>query len=185
LAQAILAQAAALSSSGPPAHTIAASSSQHMAPATTPARRGRGALLAACCLALAASLLLWGLGGLAAGGSSASWVSASGPTRPLRAGGLAAAAPLRGGRPAATARHISAEEGKGPGESKSRSDDGFVMPQSAEEEKELQKKQGFWRSDFDNLSDGEKLSSPFVIGTLLVTALPFVWGTSVLLSGGE
>lgn len=77
------------------------------------------------------------------------------------------------------------KETKEPEERESRSDDGFIMPQSAAEEKRMLKKEGFWKSDFDDLPDSEKMSNPFVLITLVTFASPFIYCTYLLLSATD
>jgi len=60
----------------------------------------------------------------------------------------------------------------------SRSDDGFIAPRTEAEEKAAMQKEGggFWRSEFDDLPDNEKLQSPLVVLTLVLVTLPFAGG---------
>mmetsp|Transcript_34609 Transcript_34609/g.78216 ORF Transcript_34609/g.78216 Transcript_34609/m.78216 type:complete len:156 (+) Transcript_34609:56-523(+) len=94
--------------------------------------------------------------------------------------GVAGSLRAGGGRAQSVPREVFGDE-EGTKERKSESDDGFIMPATAEEEKAYQEKEGFWRSDFDELSDGEKLGSPIVVVTLVLTVLPFLGGSLFLI----
>mmetsp|Transcript_5924 Transcript_5924/g.14049 ORF Transcript_5924/g.14049 Transcript_5924/m.14049 type:complete len:164 (+) Transcript_5924:68-559(+) len=152
----------------------------------TPARRRVPTL--AVGLALAALLAAGGRCLGAAFRVSPSATARCGNAGSTVAGAGASALALRQTVPAAHSRDFSAAVRWGQDERKkervSQSDDGFIMPQSAEEEKELQEKQGFWRSEYDDLPDSEKIQNPLVIFTVIVCILPFAWGSSILFFQG-
>eukprot|EP00401_Gymnodinium_catenatum_P056612 CAMPEP_0117594122 /NCGR_PEP_ID=MMETSP0784-20121206/73021_1 /TAXON_ID=39447 /ORGANISM="" /LENGTH=198 /DNA_ID=CAMNT_0005396137 /DNA_START=13 /DNA_END=609 /DNA_ORIENTATION=+ len=71
----------------------------------------------------------------------------------------------------------------------SQSDDGFVMPRTPEEEQKMTQ-QEMWTSDFDRLSDSEKISDPGTLFAIAVVAIPSIVGAGLLLtlnqeSGGD
>mmetsp|Transcript_4069 Transcript_4069/g.11778 ORF Transcript_4069/g.11778 Transcript_4069/m.11778 type:complete len:134 (+) Transcript_4069:73-474(+) len=59
--------------------------------------------------------------------------------------------------------------------------DNFQMPQTEQEEEKAE----YWRSDFDDLPDSEKVTSPAVIIALLTVIVPFVIGGYVLITSAN
>ena len=59
--------------------------------------------------------------------------------------------------------------------------DNFQMPQTEKEEEQAE----YWRSDFDDLPDSEKVQSPAVIIALLTVIVPFVIGAYVLITSAS
>mmetsp|Transcript_110526 Transcript_110526/g.219767 ORF Transcript_110526/g.219767 Transcript_110526/m.219767 type:complete len:155 (-) Transcript_110526:252-716(-) len=63
-----------------------------------------------------------------------------------------------------------------------KADDGFALPESREEEKRIMEQDGYFVSDFEKLSDGEKLQTPWVVALLLFITAPFAYAVYVFLN---
>mmetsp|Transcript_4631 Transcript_4631/g.11216 ORF Transcript_4631/g.11216 Transcript_4631/m.11216 type:complete len:123 (-) Transcript_4631:105-473(-) len=87
-------------------------------------------------------------------------------------------APSQAARSAFTARQFMGKEG---GLSP---DDEYKMPKSKEEETAILKEKGFWKSEFDDLSDAEKVSSPPVVFILVIITIPFAISAYGLIQAG-
>mmetsp|Transcript_20797 Transcript_20797/g.45813 ORF Transcript_20797/g.45813 Transcript_20797/m.45813 type:complete len:176 (-) Transcript_20797:187-714(-) len=100
--------------------------------------------------------------------------------------GVAAAAffvAVRGSARAVQSTARRAEE-----EKKSLSDDGFIAPRTAAEEKQMLKtigQKGFWRSEFDDLPVEEKLTAPGSIIALASVIIPCVLGAYLLVTSSD
>mmetsp|Transcript_36477 Transcript_36477/g.66845 ORF Transcript_36477/g.66845 Transcript_36477/m.66845 type:complete len:125 (-) Transcript_36477:36-410(-) len=82
-------------------------------------------------------------------------------------------------RSAVTARQFMGKEG-----GSLSPDDDYKMPKSKEEEAQILQEKGFWKSEFDDLSDGEKVTSPPVVFILVLITIPFAISAIGLIQAG-
>mmetsp|Transcript_39547 Transcript_39547/g.93093 ORF Transcript_39547/g.93093 Transcript_39547/m.93093 type:complete len:125 (-) Transcript_39547:110-484(-) len=71
-----------------------------------------------------------------------------------------------------------------PGESSLSEGDDYKMPKTPEEEAAIMKEKGFWKSEFDDLSDQEKVTSPVVLFVIAIITVPFAISAIGLIQAG-